>query len=419
MSGGAGPAETEAAAGGGHGAAGVGPAYRRVLGGHIPALDGVRAIAILLVLAHNFDLVSGPASGLGRFIDLAANLGWIGVQLFFVLSGFLITGALLDTRGAANYFGAFFARRVLRIFPLYYATLLVAFVILPLVSPAHAPDGRNQIWLWTYLLNWVEPGGRGVAAFPHFWSLAVEEQFYLLWPFVVRAVLPARLFRLAIGLLVAAFAARVALRAAGVDVAAVYMWSICRMDALAAGAALAVFLRLPGGPETVERRWRALSVATVVIGVGGFLVTRGLPRTSLATQTVGYSILVWVFAYLVLAAVRAEAVQGIGAAHAAVARVLDAAPLRSIGRYSYAMYVFHVPIHAILGARFIKWWGGGSIGGAGALVYIAVASGVTYLAAMASYHLFEARLLALKRHFPPRSSPTPPPSVATAASEPA
>ena len=401
-------------------AADIGPAYRRVLGGHMPALDGVRGLAILMVLAHNFDLISGPASRLGRLIDAGANLGWIGVQLFFVLSGFLITGALLDTRGAANYYGVFFARRFLRIFPLYYGTLLVAFVILPLVSPAHAPDGRNQVWLWTYLTNWVEPGGRGVAAFPHFWSLAVEEQFYLIWPLVVRAVMPARLFRVTLALVVAAFASRVALRAAGVDPAAVYMWSVCRMDALAAGAALAVWLRLPGGPEIVERRWRALSVVTAAVGLGGLVVTRGLPRTSLATQTFGYSILVWVFAYLVISAIRAEAsVSGKGSERTLAARLLGAAPLRSVGKYSYAMYVFHVPIHALLSPLVSRWWGSETVGAGGALAYIMIASGATYLAAMASYHLFEARLLALKRHFPPRSSPSSPPPSARPASEPA
>jgi len=369
--------------------------YRRVLSGHLPALDGVRGLAILMVLAHNFDLVSDGAGGLARLVDHAADLGWIGVQLFFVLSGFLITGALCDTRGAPNYLGAFFGRRVLRIFPLYYATLLVAFLLLPLVSPGLAPDGRHQIWLWTYLANWVEPGGRGVASFPHFWSLAVEEQFYLVWPFVVRAVAPARLLRLSLGLCVAALAIRIGLRATGADPAAVYMWTICRMDALAAGAAVAVWLRLPGGPAALERRWRALSTAAALLGVAAFVVTRGLPRTSLGTQTFGYSALVVLFAYLLLAAVRGEA-QG------RRARLLGAPVLRSIGKYSYAMYVLHTPIHRLISPWLLAWWGGGPVSAARAVGYMVTATVVTYLGALASYHLFEARFLALKRHFAAR-----------------
>ena len=260
------------------------------------------------------------------------------------------------------------------------------------MSPAHAPDGRHQLWLWTYLANWVEPVGRAVPAFPHFWSLAVEEQFYLVWPFVVRALAPSRLLGLTFGLVAAALAIRIGLRAAGADPAAVYMWTICRMDALAAGAALAVWLRLPGGPAAVERHWRTISTATALVAAAGVAVTRGLPRTSLATQTLGYSMLVVGFAYLLLAAVRAEA-------GGAPARLLGWAPLRSVGRYSYAMYVLHVPIHALLGARMLAWWGGGPVGAARALGYMAAATAVTYVAAMVCYHVFEARFLALKRYF--------------------
>src|SRR4051794_26430990 len=116
--------------------------YRKALAGHLPSLDGVRGLAILLVLAHNFNVLPGDEGGIARVIALATNAGWIGVQLFFVLSGFLITGVLLDSRGAPNYYQAFFGRRVLRIFPLYYGTLFVAFVVLPLVG-APAPDGRH------------------------------------------------------------------------------------------------------------------------------------------------------------------------------------------------------------------------------------------------------------------------------------
>ena len=377
--------------------------YRRVLSDQMPALDGLRGLAILMVLAHNFDPAGNPVSRLARLVDHLADLGWIGVQLFFVLSGFLITGALLDTREATNRLGLFFGRRVLRIFPIYYATLLAAFAILPLVRPAYAPDGLHQIWLWTYLANWAEPAGRAVAAFPHFWSLAVEEQFYLVWPFVVYALAPRRFLRVATGLTVAALAIRIGLRAAGANPAAVYMWTICRMDALVAGAAVAAWLRLPGGPATVERHWRALSAVTAVIALGGVVVTRGLPRTSLATQTFGYSVLVIVFTYLLLAGVRieAKAVATGRRATGGLARVLRAAPLRSVGKYSYAMYIFHVPILALFGAR-LRNLVGGATNPAGALAYMAAATLVTYLAALLSYHAFEKHFLALKRHFVPR-----------------
>jgi len=375
--------------------------YRRALSGNMPALDGLRGIAILMVLGHNFDPVMDPASPLARLADHVADVGWIGVQLFFVLSGFLITGGLLDTRGASNRLSAFFGRRMLRIFPIYYVTLLVAFVLLPLVSPAHAPDGRHQLWLWTYLANWVEPSGRAVEAFPHFWSLAVEEQFYLVWPFVVFALTPRRLLRVAVGLTAAALAIRVGMRVAGADPAAVYMWTICRMDALTAGAALAAWLRRPGGPAAVERVWSTLSAVAAVVALLGVVVTRGLPRTSLATQTFGYSALVIVFSYLLLAGVRA---QGKAIAEGrrkvgGVARVLGAAPLRSVGKYSYAMYIFHVPIRAVFGPYLRN-----TVGAAGplALVYMVGATLVTYLAALISYHAFEKHFLALKRHFVPR-----------------
>jgi hypothetical protein len=110
---------------------------------HLPALDGVRGLAIVLVLCHNFQILEAPSGLVGRVFELAFDLGWIGVQLFFVLSGFLITGILLDTQDSPAYYRNFFVRRVLRIFPLYYGVLLIAFVLVPLLAavPAgYVPD---------------------------------------------------------------------------------------------------------------------------------------------------------------------------------------------------------------------------------------------------------------------------------------
>src|SRR5262249_2846553 len=112
--------------------------------------------------------------------------GWMGVDLFFVLSGFLITGILLDSRGADGYFSSFYARRFLRIFPLYYGFLALWFLVLAYVFGSAYSDlfaRERQVWFWSYTANWGRPDELG--ALGHFWSLAIEEQFYLVWPLVV------------------------------------------------------------------------------------------------------------------------------------------------------------------------------------------------------------------------------------------
>lgn len=206
----------------------------------IPQLDAVRALAVLLVLLHNTDRY--PSLHL-QFIS--AN-GWMGVDLFFVLSGLLITGILLDTKESDGYFKNFYARRCLRIWPLYYAALLFMFVIVPLVRPseAHAVfEARSAPW-WAYpffLQNFLVPiptmatGLLGVT-----WSLAVEEQFYLVWPLVVRFCSVARLRTIAIAVICLSPALRFYLSLHQVDI---YSNTFCRLDGLMAGALLALALR--------------------------------------------------------------------------------------------------------------------------------------------------------------------------------
>src|SRR5262245_16358318 len=147
---------------------------------HYPGLDGLRGIAILLViLYHNFGFIP--------FL----NYGWLGVDLFFVLSGFLITEILLKTRTTTNYFKNFYTRRVLRIFPLYYLCLILVIVIFPLIKnfPYDLSFYReNQVWFWFYLQNWMlifKQWNDSAILLNHFWSLAVEEQFYIVWPLLV------------------------------------------------------------------------------------------------------------------------------------------------------------------------------------------------------------------------------------------
>jgi peptidoglycan/LPS O-acetylase OafA/YrhL len=364
----------------------------------IPALDGVRGLAILLVLVHNLSPFEG-----GRLVDqgvaLAFNFGWVGVQLFFVLSGYLISGILLDSRAAPGYYRAFFGRRVLRIFPLYYGVLLICMVILPVLRLAPAPllaDREHSVWLWTYLINWAEPLGVPIAALPHFWSLAVEEQFYLVWPFVVRHATPRRLLWIVAALVIIAFGSRLALRHAGASEAAPYMFTICRMDALGLGAAVAAVLRIPGARERAVRWRRGILAAAGTLFVAGVLATRGYPRTGYADQTFGYTILALTFAAVVLAVVL-DHQRGRGW----IGAVFGHPVLRSFGKYSYAIYLFHQPLNLLIGVPRLDARLPHGIGlKAGGLYMLAVAA-ASYALAVASYHGYEKHFLALKRYFQP------------------
>src|SRR5437868_9650544 len=144
---------------------------------YIPALDGLRGLAILLVIPHNADIFSNSSPWLWP-VALLAHAGWIGVQLFFVLSGFLITRNLLDSHTTDNYFTAFYGRRALRILPVYFLTLFVALTVLPHLisfSAGALASHQHQVWLWSFLINWMQPFGIDVSGFSHFWSLSVEE----------------------------------------------------------------------------------------------------------------------------------------------------------------------------------------------------------------------------------------------------
>ncbi len=159
---------------------------------HNPVLDGVRGIAVLAVLAFH---VRGPIPDLAGIAWLRYPLHllsplWSGVDLFFVLSGFLITNILLRARRHPHYFRNFYARRTLRIFPLYYFTLLLHYLAELWGPEALSGPGasRLRLWYWLYAQNWLGGlYGESLRAFEHYWSLAIEEQFYLLWPLVVLA----------------------------------------------------------------------------------------------------------------------------------------------------------------------------------------------------------------------------------------
>jgi peptidoglycan/LPS O-acetylase OafA/YrhL len=360
-----------------------------------PALDGLRGIAILLVIPHNSDTFATFKDWAFPFA-FVAHIGWTGVQLFFVLSGFLITSNLLDSRGSNNYYLAFYARRVLRIFPLYFLVLIGFLLILPRLiqlSPAILDTYQHQIWLWFFLSNWVQPFHGTVSWFGHFWSLAVEEQFYLVWPFVI-ALTPARRM-LAATLVVAGLAVvtRIVLFKAGFAANVIYMLTATRMDALALGAAAAVLARRTEVLGTFRIHQSRLAAIAFGLALLSAIISHAFNTHDPGTIFIGYTLLAAAGAMLILVL---HAGRGSGNW---LERTLSVAPLRSCGKYSYAMYVFHMLIIQTFGPILDR-----TCEAAGKLqpvLYSLSIILVSYAFGSLSYHLYERHFLALKRYFVP------------------
>jgi peptidoglycan/LPS O-acetylase OafA/YrhL len=226
----------------------------------IPQLDAVRGVAILVVMMHNIGLKYPLFHSQQLFGD-----GWMGVDLFFVLSGFLITGILVDTKQSEGYFKNFYVRRCLRIWPLYYSLIFFMFVIVRFLNRAefHTVLQQSSPW-WAYplfLQNFVGPistnaaGPLGVT-----WSLAIEEQFYLVWPVVARFCSFKQLGRVAIAEICISPALRYYLSLHHVNL---YTNVFCRLDGLMAGALLALLVRSDNfmAGKWLTRAWIALVVA--------------------------------------------------------------------------------------------------------------------------------------------------------------
>jgi peptidoglycan/LPS O-acetylase OafA/YrhL len=371
---------------------------------HVPALDGLRGAAIALVLLCHFGNAWPGAGVLDTAMREGTGLGWIGVDLFFVLSGFLITGILVDgvptgARGAPRWLGAFLARRALRIFPLYYVALAAFVVLGPAAGLVDAWTLRARGWWYAvYLGNWAYPAKQGIPALAHFWSLAVEEQFYLVWPLVVLAARGRRLAAVAAALVAAAPFLRTLIVDSGWPVGSAYRVTPGRVDALAMGALVAVALRSVRGRAVLSRAaWPATAA-----GLAGFLLfggAFGFDMHARAMEVWSHTFLAIGFGGLVAAAARADERDWLG-------RLLAAAPLRFLGRVSYGLYVVHFFVHvaALAALRARPATAALLASRVGYAMYAATGAAVSVGLAVLSWNLLERRFLELKGRVGTRSN---------------
>ena len=376
-----------------------------------PALDGLRAVAIFAVFWVHY-------ASLPRL----SWWGWTGVDLFFVLSGFLITGILYDTRNDIHRARNFYIRRSLRIFPLYFAfwagvLLLAAF---------HQIAWRSGYWAWVfYAGNFLAPHALRAGLDPefytsllfkqradgfapsiivsHFWSLCVEEHFYLLWPVVIwwlrdrRRIITACIVGIVLSLL-----CRVALEEtlppSYLNIEVVYRFTPCRVDELLMGSLLAMLARGPSGLREISSKLvyslAAFSLLVIAVSAVHWNQWRLLDLNQFWLNTYGFTLV----GVLATAAVYASLTQRL------VSSILSWRPLRELGRVSYGFYVLHPLGMGLIDRRFFHIHTRPQILLANISLFF-----TTWLLAWLSFHLFESPFLDLKERWTVRGVISPPP----------
>jgi peptidoglycan/LPS O-acetylase OafA/YrhL len=355
----------------------------------LPALDGLRGLAVLLVVVfHIFQVEPAPTQTLPRLFYMTTRLGQTGVDLFFVLSGFLITGILFDTKGTTHYFRNFYGRRTVRIFPLYYGVLVVGLIVVPCLFGPSAL-GIHPLWLWTYTANLPMSAGAEATWFGHFWTLAIEEQFYLIWPAVVFAFGRTALLRICLGCIVGAAVCRALAEWVGLSS---FSFTLCRMDSLTLGAWLALAARGPEGIRGWDRRALGVALGTGVVMAPLYVLKTGTGDTWV--QVVKFTFIAVFHAAVLTLALTARPASW-------TSRLFQFAPLRLLGRYSYGMYVYH-PFVIALAAQQLADRQLGPIGlGPSAALWLRFSAIVvlSFGAAWLSWTLYEKPFLSLKKYF--------------------
>ena len=353
-------------------------------GGYVEELDGLRGIAILAVMMHRM----WPRASTAPW---PVEAGWAGVDLFFVVSGFLIAGILIDSRSDPDYFRNFYARRILRIFPLFY--LLVGGMMLAFPAAGHEAfvrEAGSPLWYLFQLGNVPESllGRDPPYWLAPVWSLAIEEQFYLTFPLLIRYCEPARLGRWLAVIAGIALATRLVTTALIPDRERIqYLFTVCRLDTIAIGCLLAVFVR-----SERYQVWRARLpriLVPVAVAAAAILFATQLDRTTWFGRTLGYDVVALGFVSVVLLVLEYRDQPATAA--------LRFVPLRYLGKLCFGLYLLHRPADTLVTELVARsgldgeslWWLPVKIAAATALATI-------------SWRLVERPFLRLKRRFTSR-----------------
>ena len=361
-------------------------------------LDGVRGLAILLVILYHVAPYAETFTGSPIMISVfnSMQIGWLGVDLFFVLSGFLITDILLRAREKSNYFKNFYARRILRIFPVYYVVVGLLLIFLPLLETTRGIQEQSS---WPFFVfyqqNWLYILKRPVSAYLTVtWSLAIEEQFYLIWPTIVKWLDNRKLAIVASVAFVFSLGLRLFISHLPLDLNYAekinYYATFTRLDGLMIGALIAIAYQ-----SQTWKNWLPL-LAWPVFGLSLLAMIFILTGKSTEPFSKNTMITTWSFSALAL----------FGGSLIVLLKSLSEnnwlrisfrnGILGFFGKYSYAMYLVHAPIIFLLNQQFLK---ANLKGAVTSLSLVAASIFCIILVSLLSWNLLEKRVLNLKAHF--------------------
>ena len=349
---------------------------------HYPALDGLRGLCCLLVIFyHTFYFV------LEKYLSFI----WVSIDIFFVLSGFLITDILLNLNLNKKSIFTFYIKRGLRVFPLYYLSLILFFIILPVLSINTLNVDyykQNQVWFWSFLQNWLmifNPPKE--SSLVHLWSMAVEEQFYLLWPLIILFVKkPKRLLLIIITLLLAVIAFRFWIWDIKIEkIEYGNLYSFTRIDGICVGCIVALLKKI--NPGYINKR-----IAIIVLTIAGLnFLFYYLNRES----SMPYFGLIGFFTFSIVVGILVDEI--INNENSIFSKIFRFPPLRFIGKISYGTYIFHLPVYLAF-KPYVESWAASHIEEIPPPYF---ASGVltilSFIIGYLSYKYFEIHFLRLKQ----------------------
>ena len=369
---------------------------------HIKLLDGIRGFAIIAVMLYHFsisfqhqtDLIS-----LDLFVAKILQSGWLGVDLFFVMSGFLITSILYSSTENKNYFKNFYVRRILRIFPLYYLILCILIFIIPMLSESMNEKTKllqdNSFWFWMYLVNWRVAflGGFEHIQAGYMWSLAVEEQFYLIWPIVVK-YFKNSLAGICFAAVVLGLILKIYLFTEGYNATTLYVMTFTHLDGLLLGSALAVLYLKKEIDASMLLKFKYIACLSLLICITIFIIEKDFAFYSDLVSLFGISAVSILFCFLLITMLNSGDASTLN-------KIFSLEPVIYVGKLCYGLYLVHHPIGLFVNEKIISH-NSFMIKGSylpSLFLSILLSGALSILIAHLSYNLFEKHFLNLKKRF--------------------